>query len=58
MNVKNKTVIDNLTGEVLSESTEIIQIKNVSKDTFINVYLNDLSGLMNIKNQTELRILA
>ena len=58
MNIKETTVIDKTTGEVLDSTAEITKYKKVSEDTFISIYLNDMSGLMNIKNQTELRILA
>lgn len=58
MDIKETVVIDKNTGEVLDNKAEIISYKKVSDDTFISVYLNDMSGLMNIKNQTELRILA
>lgn len=58
MKVKQTTVINQETGEVLEDKSEIVSIKEVPKDSFINVYLNDMSGLMNIKTQTELRILA
>lgn len=58
MKVKQTTVINQETGEVLEDKSEIVSIKEVPKDSFINVYLNDMSGLMNIRTQTELRILA
>lgn len=58
MDIKETTIIDKTTGEVLDSTAEITKYKKVSEDTFISVYLNDMSGLMNIKNQTELRILA
>ena len=58
MDIKETTVIDKTTGEVLDSTAEIIKYKKVTEDSFISVYLNDMSGLMNIKNQTELRILA
>lgn len=58
MDIKETVVVDKNTGEVLDNKAEIIRHKKVSDDTFISVYLNDMSGLMNIKNQTELRILA
>lgn len=58
MDIKETVVIDKTTGEVLDNKAEIIKYKKVSKDSFISVYLDDMSGLMNIKNQTELRILA
>lgn len=58
MKVKQTTVISQETGEVLEDKSEIVSIKEVPKDSFINVYLNDMSGLMNIRTQTELRILA
>ena len=58
MDIKETTVIDKTTGEVLDSTAEIVKYKKVTEDSFISVYLNDMSGLMNIKNQTELRILA
>ena len=58
MKVKQTTVINQETGEVLEDKSEIVSIKEIPKDSFINVYLNDMSGLMNIRTQTELRILA
>ena len=58
MDIKETTVIDKTTGEILDSTAEIIKYKKVTEDSFISVYLNDMSGLMNIKNQTELRILA
>ena len=58
MKVKQTTVINQETGEVLEDKSEIVSVKEVPKDSFINVYLNDMSGLMNIRTQTELRILA
>lgn len=58
MDIKETTIIDKTTGEVLDSTAEIIKYKKVTEDSFISVYLNDMSGLMNIKNQTELRILA
>ena len=58
MDIKETVVIDKTTGEVLGNKAEIIKYRKVSKDSFISVYLDDMSGLMNIKNQTELRILA
>lgn len=58
MDIKETVVVDKNTGEVLDNKAEIIRHKKVSDDTFISVYLNDMSGLMNIKNQTELRILT
>ena len=58
MDIKETTVIDKTTGEVLDSTAEIIKYKKITEDSFISVYLNDMSGLMNIKNQTELRILA
>lgn len=58
MDIKETVVIDKTTGEVLDNKAEIIKYRKVSKDSFISVYLDDMSGLMNIKNQTELRILA
>ena len=51
-------MINQETGEVLEDKSEIVSVKEVPKDSFINVYLNDMSGLMNIRTQTELRILA
>ena len=58
MKEQRKTVVDSNTGEILEETTTIVAERKYTKDTFIYLYLNDLSGIMNIKNQTELRVLA
>lgn len=58
MKEQKKTVVDSNTGEILEETTTIVAERKYTKDNFIYLYLNDLSGIMNIKTQTELRVLA
>ena len=48
-------LVDKETGELLSQ--EIKTIKKVKADEFIQVYLNDMSGMMNITSKSELRVL-
>lgn len=48
---------DNTTGEVHSHSIEHTIIKKVSQDNFIQVYLEDLSGLLGIENLVEFKVL-
>lgn len=50
-----KTVVDKETGEVLSVQSTIV--KRVKPDEFIQVYLEDMSGLMNLKSMSETKIL-
>jgi hypothetical protein len=51
--------VDPDTGEVYTSSKQTIQTTRVysSQDEFIQVYLNDLSGLLNIASKTELQML-
>lgn len=51
--------VDPDTGEVFTSSKQTIQTTKVysSQDEFIQVYLNDLSGLLNIASKTELQML-
>lgn len=58
MKEQKKTVVDSNAGEILEETTTIVAERKYTKDNFIYLYLNDLSGIMNIKTQTELRVLA
>lgn len=58
MYAKETKVIDKLTGEIFENTAFLQNTKQVKGESFINVYLNDMSGLMNIKTQTELKILA
>lgn len=57
MKVTNKVVIDGTTGDILEDTTTIVNVKKIDSDSFVSVYLNDMSGIMNVKNQTELRVL-
>jgi hypothetical protein len=50
-----KVELDHTTGEILSESKTII--KNVKAKEFIQVYLDDMSGLLNIKTKAEKDVL-
>lgn len=58
MKEQRKTVVDSNTGEILEETTTLVAERKYTKNNFIYLYLNDLSGIMNIKTQTELRVLA
>jgi len=54
---KIETVLDKKTGEII-ESVET-QISRVStSDSFIQMYLDDMSGIMKIKNNSEFQVLA
>ena len=55
MSTKQVTVIDEATGEVL-EST-LTTVKKVNSDEFIQVYLEDIAGLMKISNKSEIQVL-
>lgn len=48
--------IDYSSGELITE--EIKNIRNVKADAFMQVYLNDLSGLLQITSRKELILLA
>lgn len=54
-------VVDPITGEVVAydkaQSTEIIK-KTKDYDEFIQVYLNDLSGLLQLDSQAEIKLLT
>lgn len=55
------TVVDSATGEVLSSNVEQLNIsitKNVKKENFIQVYLQDISGFLKIENGTQIQLLA
>ena len=56
----NKTTVINQEGEILSETQEITQIftTKVSAEKFMQVYLNDLSGLFQLNNTTEIKLLT
>lgn len=54
---KTDVVVDSQTGEVKEETTTFVQYcKN--KEDFIFVFLNDMSGFLNIRNGIESHILA
>ena len=56
MNVQEKTIVDQFTGEILSaEKTIIRTVRNT--DEFIQVYLNDMKGLMDINSCSEFKVL-
>ena len=50
-----KVEIDHPSGEIISESKTII--RNVKAKEFIQVYLDDMSGLLNIKTKAEKDVL-
>jgi len=52
---KHVTSYDIETGEVTTQESTVK--KAVTKDSFIQTYLEDMSGLMRIKTKTELRVL-
>lgn len=52
---KQTTYVDSSTGEVISN--EIVSIKKVKPDEFIQVYLEDMSGLMKISSKNEINVL-
>ena len=55
------TVVDSATGEVLSSNVEQLNIsitKNVKRENFIQVYLQDVSGFLKIENGTQIQLLA
>lgn len=66
MIVNNKTqetvvVVDNQTGEVIDSTTSVHEMKinrKVTRENFIMVYLEDLSGFLNIDNGTQIRLLS
>jgi len=43
-------------GEILQTTSKIV--RKTKSDDFMQVYLNDMSGLMRIRNKSELRILV
>lgn len=47
------TNVDSLTGEILSSNTEIVETKYGSYDQFVQVYLDDMKGLMRISSKSE-----
>ena len=59
---KVKSVVDIETGEVLETTEEtthnIHTIKKCSSDEFIMVYLQDLSGFLQIDNGTQIKLLS
>ena len=66
MIVNNKTqetvvVVDNQTGEVIDSTTSVHEMKinrKVTRENFIMVYLEDLSGFLNIDNGTQIKLLS
>lgn len=54
--MRQKTIIDSSTGEVLEQTVELTQ--RVSQDKFIQVYLEDLSGLLKLENVIQMQVLA
>ena len=48
--------VDFTTGEILTTETTII--KKVNADEFIQVYLDDISGLLRISSKTEMAVLT
>ena len=58
MEVKEKIVVDYNSGEVVEHTADIVKVRRVNSDTFVNVYLDDMSGILNVKSKTDLRILA
>jgi len=58
MEVKEKIVVDCDSGEVMEHTADIVRVRKISSDSFVNVYLDDMSGILNVKSKTDLRILA
>lgn len=58
MEVKEKIVVDYNSGEVVEHTADIVKVRRVNSDAFVNVYLDDMSGILNVKSKTDLRILA
>lgn len=54
--IKEETTVDQFTGEIISSTkTNIKFCKNT--DEFIQVYLKDMSGLMNITTHSEMKVI-
>jgi len=54
---KVETVINEKTGEIIEKlETEISRVS--TSDSFIQMYLDDMSGILNIKNYSEFQVLA
>lgn len=59
--IKTRELVDTETGEVIESTTEVLNTsfnKKVTKDNFIMVYLNDVSGFLKIDNATQIALLA
>ena len=52
---KTRTIIDQETGEIIEQ--ESVVIKKLKPHEFIQVYLEDMSGLMQLKSISETKIL-
>lgn len=59
-NTINKTTTINEDGEILDQRQEITQVftKKISTEKFLQVYLNDLSGLFQLNSSTEIKLLS
>jgi len=53
---ESKIVTDKETGEVIQETSKVI--KKVAHDEFMQVYLDDLKGIMSIENKSQLKVLV
>lgn len=53
-----KSIVDSETGELLTENVEHTFIKSIKPEDFMQVYLKDISGLMEIENISELKVLV